>query len=75
MRNISMRGSRMLSLETLRAMVNQLTNLPGYSLNMLAKELGVHEKTLRKLQNDDDFHLVSGKQLALVKIYCSMQTQ
>ena len=64
----------MLQPETLRSMLMNLLKTPGFSVNSVAKKIGVHEETLRKVQQDQEYQLVPAKQLALIKLYCS-QTQ
>ena len=61
----------MLQTDTARQMVNQLLKLPRYSLDSLAKDLGIQEQTLRKLQGAENVYLIPAKQLALIKLYCA----
>ena len=63
----------MVQTNTLRAMVGHLLQVPGYTLNTIAKQIGVHEETMRKLQSNERYQLVPSKQLALIKLYCAKQ--
>lgn len=62
----------MLQVQTAREMINKLMTRPQYNLSALASALGVHVKTLRKLQTMDDYQLMPAKQLALIKLYCTI---
>lgn len=63
----------MVQSDTLRGMIGRLLERPGYSIGKIAKQIGVHEETLRKLRAQDSYQLLPAKQLALIKLYCAEQ--
>ncbi len=67
----TLRGGAMVQVNTLRGMIDQLLELPGYSVARIARQIGVHEETLRKLRAKDSYHLLPAKQLALIKLFCA----
>ncbi|OGT29743.1 MAG: hypothetical protein A3E87_08835 [Gammaproteobacteria bacterium RIFCSPHIGHO2_12_FULL_35_23] len=63
----------MIKATTLRAMIGHLLQTSGYTLATIARQIGVHEGTMRKLQANEKYQLIPAKQLALIKLYCSKQ--
>ena len=61
----------MLQTNTLRAMISRLLQVPGYTVAKIAKRIGVHEETIRKVQFEEAYQLIPAKQLALIKLYCA----
>ena len=60
--------------ETVRAMLLKLLQMPGCTLKNIAKQIGVHEETIRKLRDDASYKMMPAKQLELIKLYCARKT-
>jgi transposase-like protein len=65
----------MLKSSTLCSMIDRLLMLPEYSMARIAKQIGVHEETIKKIQDTNDYQLMPAKQLALIKLYCSEEAR
>ena len=61
----------MLKSDTLCDMIGHLLQLPGYTFSGIARQIGVHEETVRKVSLNNGYQLLPSKQLALIKLYCT----
>lgn len=61
----------MLGINTAKAMVSKLLELPNFTIQRLSQELSLHRQTITRLLEDEDFRLLPEKQLALIKLYCA----